>query len=67
MKMMNTEIQKIITRHAEEGIQLRKEFFTTCAGLLEECASRIALALGHGNKILICGNGCSAADAQHLA
>jgi D-sedoheptulose 7-phosphate isomerase len=64
---MDTEAQKIITRHAEEGVQLRKDFFAACAGLLEECARRIALAIGRGNKLLICGNGGSAADAQHLA
>jgi D-sedoheptulose 7-phosphate isomerase len=30
-------------------------------------ADLIAEAMGHGNKLLICGNGGSAADAQHMA
>lgn len=32
-----------------------------------KCASYILTALKSGNKILICGNGGSAADAQHIA
>lgn len=32
-----------------------------------ECAETIFSALTKGNKILICGNGGSAADAQHIA
>jgi D-sedoheptulose 7-phosphate isomerase len=34
---------------------------------LEQAASRMTRALLAGNKVLICGNGGSAADAQHLA
>jgi D-sedoheptulose 7-phosphate isomerase len=34
---------------------------------LEQAASRMTRALLEGNKILWCGNGGSAADAQHLA
>lgn len=35
--------------------------------LISECAEMIFGALKNGNKILICGNGGSAADAQHIA
>lgn len=35
--------------------------------LLEQMASEIAGAIRRGNKILLCGNGGSAADAQHIA
>ena len=38
-----------------------------CIGVLEEIAGRMASALRNGGKILIAGNGGSAADAQHLA
>jgi D-sedoheptulose 7-phosphate isomerase len=34
---------------------------------IEECAELIYKTFAKGNKILICGNGGSAADAQHLA
>ena len=35
--------------------------------LIEECAEILFQVLENGNKILICGNGGSAADAQHIA
>lgn len=34
---------------------------------IEECAEVLFQTLERGNKILICGNGGSAADAQHIA
>ncbi len=64
---MISKSRQIIERHAEEGMKVRREFFDTESGRLEECARRIAVALGKGRKLLICGNGGSAADAQHLA
>ena len=36
-------------------------------GALETCASDIAACFASGNKLLIAGNGGSAADAQHFA
>lgn len=36
-------------------------------GVIQEVAERCQTALAAGNKILLCGNGGSAADAQHLA
>ena len=32
-----------------------------------ECADKIRLALASGNKVMLCGNGGSAADCQHIA
>lgn len=37
------------------------------AGSLRECADQCLAALERGGKLLICGNGGSAAHAQHLA
>jgi D-sedoheptulose 7-phosphate isomerase len=34
---------------------------------IEESGRMICAALTSGNKILVCGNGGSAADAQHIA
>lgn len=34
---------------------------------IEEVVNRISTAFSKGNKVLFCGNGGSAADAQHLA
>lgn len=42
-------------------------FFSTCTEDLEKFADLCANALENGNKILLCGNGGSASDAQHIA
>ncbi len=39
----------------------------TCLPAVVQCAMRLADCLRHGGKLLICGNGGSAADAQHFA
>lgn len=64
---MSQRVQQIISNHAREGIRLREEFFTTHAERVEETARALALCLVNGGKILFCGNGGSAADAQHFA
>jgi D-sedoheptulose 7-phosphate isomerase len=37
------------------------------AGVIDDIVTRIAVCFEHGGKILLCGNGGSAADAQHFA
>ena len=36
-------------------------------GTVQDCINVITAAFNSGNKVLFCGNGGSAADAQHLA
>ena len=38
-----------------------------CAEVIEAAAESCVAALARGNKLMICGNGGSAADAQHFA
>ena len=64
---MNDSALDIITAHARDGARLRETFFAEQAPMLRETALRIAACLARGGKILLCGNGGSAADAQHLA
>jgi D-sedoheptulose 7-phosphate isomerase len=37
------------------------------AGVIDDIVTRIRVCFEHGGKILLCGNGGSAADAQHFA
>ncbi len=64
--MQNTT-RRIIRQAIEDGIQLRQQ----CNDLLSEPLHRAAVlmfdCLQQGGKILACGNGGSAADAQHFA
>lgn len=64
---MKDSALEIIARHAQDGARLREEFFRAQASNLRAAALRAALCLAGGGKILLCGNGGSAADAQHLA
>jgi D-sedoheptulose 7-phosphate isomerase len=56
-----------IRRIAAESALLKQQFFADNALLLLEVGGKIAAALRAGGKVLVFGNGGSAADAQHLA
>ena len=52
---------------AAESIRLKQRFFEENATLLVDVGKRLAESLRAGGKVLVFGNGGSAADAQHLA
>jgi D-sedoheptulose 7-phosphate isomerase len=54
-------------RIAEEYLAVADEVFGTLRQPIDDLAKEIAERLRDGGKILVCGNGGSAADAQHLA
>jgi D-sedoheptulose 7-phosphate isomerase len=56
-----------IRRIAAESIALKQRFFAENAALLLDVGQRMVECLRSGGKILVFGNGGSAADAQHLA
>lgn len=64
---MSEDTERLIVAYAEEGAALRSRFFADNAALVDRVARALAVALARGGKILFCGNGGSAADAQHLA
>jgi D-sedoheptulose 7-phosphate isomerase len=51
----------------EESARLKREFFAAEAGSVLEAGRRLASTLSTGKKILVFGNGGSAADAQHFS
>ena len=51
----------------EESMAIKRHFFDQNAAALIEGARALANAVHRGGKILIFGNGGSAADAQHMA
>ncbi len=50
-----------------DGIRVRAQMLAECERDLEACADLVREAVLAGHKILLCGNGGSAADAQHIA
>lgn len=62
---MTEQIQQIITASIETKQKLLSNH--EMLKLIAECADAITKTFQQGNKVLFCGNGGSAADAQHLA
>lgn len=62
---MNEKILDIILA----SINVKKELLQNekLIETVDKCVSQIVQAFKNGNKVLFCGNGGSAADAQHLA
>jgi len=54
-------------RIAEESLAVTHEILTALRQPAEACAGELARRVRDGGKILLCGNGGSAADAQHMA
>lgn len=60
-------MKKIIAKAVEESIQAKQNFFDTHTPKIMNCATAMADTLQSGGKILLFGNGGSAADCQHIA
>jgi D-sedoheptulose 7-phosphate isomerase len=56
-----------LLQHVEESIEQKRRFFQAEAEHIQAQAEDMAERLKRGCRILVCGNGGSAADAQHLA
>jgi D-sedoheptulose 7-phosphate isomerase len=62
---MKTKIASIIAASIEVKKQILAD--SELQAVIENAVTAITLAFQNGNKVLFCGNGGSAADAQHLA
>ena len=58
---------KFIEKAFADSIQTKQEALSTIAGPISDAALLMTSSLLAGNKILSCGNGGSAADAQHIS
>jgi len=60
-------LKETVLHLVQEGLQIKERFFQDNVDAIVEIVHSITDALRQGNKILIFGNGGSAADAQHIA
>jgi D-sedoheptulose 7-phosphate isomerase len=60
-------MKQTITRAFDESIRVKQAFLRDGMEVLVGAVNAIVTAFGNGNKLLIFGNGGSAADAQHIA
>jgi D-sedoheptulose 7-phosphate isomerase len=61
------EAEGIAARSLAQHLETFNALIRDCGGQIEDCAKIITDTVLRGSKILICGNGGSAADAQHIA
>jgi len=61
--MSDIMISEILRRSAE----VKNKMISVCAGPAELAAQMIATSMRKGGKLMLCGNGGSAGDSQHLA
>ncbi|MDO8525337.1 MAG: D-sedoheptulose 7-phosphate isomerase [Candidatus Omnitrophota bacterium] len=60
-------MQNIIKAKIEENIEVNEELHVSQAANIEKAARLIISAIRTGGKVLLFGNGGSAADSQHIA
>lgn len=62
-RKLHTEIKN----HLQTSIDTKLRMIHDCIPAIDSAAQIIAQSLAEGHKLLLCGNGGSAADSQHLA
>lgn len=60
-------MNKIIEKALRESVKAKEDFVKENTGNLIFISEKVASAFTRDRKLLICGNGGSAADAQHIA
>src|SRR3989440_5540936 len=65
--MAREQIYEELARSLREGAELRLRLIEISAGMIVEAAEAVYGCFEAGGKILLFGNGGSAADAQHIA
>jgi D-sedoheptulose 7-phosphate isomerase len=56
-----------ICQHFEDSAELKRAAAAQLAGPIAQAVERLTAALAADRKLLVCGNGGSAADSQHMA
>ena len=61
------ELRFSLIEKARESVEVKTRFFEENKDTILQASLAIAKAFHHGHKLLVCGNGGSATDAQHVA
>ena len=65
--LMSRRVSDLLSNSLQEHLKTIQQLLQSSLPKIEESGRLICDALTAGNKILVCGNGGSAADAQHIA
>jgi D-sedoheptulose 7-phosphate isomerase len=66
-KSKNSTAASLLTESLREHLETFQSLISDRLAEIEQAGQMICEALSSGHKILLCGNGGSAADAQHIA
>lgn len=58
---------RLVRQHVLGSIDVKQRLLVNCEREIQDAAGLLSQALRSGGKLLLCGNGGSAADCQHLA
>jgi len=61
------EVRKFISESLKESSEVKLLINKECSNQIVEAVNLLVDSFKNGNKLLLCGNGGSAADSQHLA
>jgi D-sedoheptulose 7-phosphate isomerase len=64
---MGTSMDHIIARALKENLRIKENFIKKNTSKLIEVAHYLSNVFRNDGKLMICGNGGSAADSQHIA
>jgi D-sedoheptulose 7-phosphate isomerase len=67
MKSLSTDAAERVNRHIEISIATKQKLLAEGPDAILQAARLMAGCLNGGGKLMLCGNGGSAADAQHIA
>lgn len=65
--MLHPTARERLRRHVHGSIETKQKLLAECEDALIAAAEAITKSLESGGKLLLCGNGGSAADCQHIA
>lgn len=60
-------MENLIRNRIKESIGVKQKVMENCVEIIKEVADEVISAYKKGNKVILLGNGGSAADAQHIA
>ncbi len=64
---LQEELRFSLLEKARESVEVKQRFFQENADAILEASLAMAKSFQRGGKLLVCGNGGSATDAQHIA
>lgn len=62
-----SDLRYSLMEKAREGVETKTRFFEENTDQILALSHQLARSFHHGGKLLVCGNGGSATDAQHIA